>query len=177
MTTATLAAFDAAITPATRLVSISHVLWTTGARLPVERIARLARERGATVAVDGAQAVGAIPVAVEELGVDYYAVAAQKWLLGPEGVGALWASQEALRPGAAEPGRLVQLRRPRTRRQRPLPPLGATVRGHELPQAVGHRVRPELRLAVDVRRPAVGPGAGPGARRRRRTIAWRPSRA
>ncbi|HET9346419.1 MAG TPA: aminotransferase class V-fold PLP-dependent enzyme, partial [Candidatus Limnocylindrales bacterium] len=80
----------------TKLVSISHVLWTTGARLPVERIAALAKERGATVAVDGAQAVGAIPVTVEELGVDYYAVAAQKWLLGPEGVGALWASPDAL---------------------------------------------------------------------------------
>jgi L-cysteine/cystine lyase len=93
---ATLAAFDAAITPATKLVSISHVVWTTGARLPVERIARLARERGATVAIDGAQAVGAIPVTVEELGVDYYSVAAQKWLLGPEGIGALWASPEAL---------------------------------------------------------------------------------
>jgi selenocysteine lyase/cysteine desulfurase len=93
---ATLAAFDAAITPGTKLVSISHVLWTTGARLPVGRIAALAKERGATVAVDGAQAVGAIPVTVEDLGVDYYSVAAQKWLLGPEGVGALWASREAL---------------------------------------------------------------------------------
>jgi L-cysteine/cystine lyase len=93
---ATLAAFDAAITPRTKLVSISHVLWTTGARLPIERIARLAKERGATVAIDGAQAVGAIPVVVEDLGVDYYAVPAQKWLLGPEGIGALWASPEAL---------------------------------------------------------------------------------
>jgi L-cysteine/cystine lyase len=93
---ATLAAFDAAITPDTKLVALSHVLWTNGARLPVERIARLARDRGAQVAVDGAQAVGAIPVAVDDLGVDFYAVAAQKWLLGPEGVGALWASPEAI---------------------------------------------------------------------------------
>jgi L-cysteine/cystine lyase len=93
---ATLAAFEAAIGPGTKLVSISHVLWTTGARLPIERIARLARDRGATIAIDGAQAVGAIPVAVEDLGVDYYALAAQKWLLGPEGIGALWASPAAL---------------------------------------------------------------------------------
>jgi L-cysteine/cystine lyase len=93
---ATLEAFDRAITPGTKLVAISHVLWTTGALLPVARIARLARERGATIAIDGAQAVGAIPVAVDDLGVDYYAVAAQKWLLGPEGIGALWASREAL---------------------------------------------------------------------------------
>jgi L-cysteine/cystine lyase len=93
---ATLAAFDRAITPNTKLVAISHVLWTNGAVLPIARIAKMAKERGATIAIDGAQAVGAIPVAVDELGVDYYAVAAQKWLLGPEGIGALWASSEAL---------------------------------------------------------------------------------
>jgi L-cysteine/cystine lyase len=93
---ATLAAFDRAITPGTKLVAISHVLWTNGAVLPVARIAELARARGATIAIDGAQAVGAMPVSIDELGVDYYAVAAQKWLLGPEGIGALWASREAL---------------------------------------------------------------------------------
>ena len=85
----TLAAFDAAITPDTRLVSISHVLWTTGAVLPVARIAELAHARGALVVVDGAQAAGAIPVRFEDLGADVYAVPAQKWLLGPEGMGAL----------------------------------------------------------------------------------------
>ncbi len=43
----TLAAFEAAITPDTRLVSISHVLWTTGAVMPVARIAALAHaQRG-----------------------------------------------------------------------------------------------------------------------------------
>jgi L-cysteine/cystine lyase len=88
---ATLAAFDAAITDRTRIVALSHVLWTSGARLPVREIAALARARGARVVVDGAQAVGAIPVSVSELGVDFYAIPGQKWLLGPEGTGALWA--------------------------------------------------------------------------------------
>jgi L-cysteine/cystine lyase len=87
---ATLAAFDAAITERTRIVAFSHVLWTSGGRLPVREIAALARARGARVVVDGAQAVGAIPVSVAELGVDFYAVPGQKWLLGPEGTGALW---------------------------------------------------------------------------------------
>ena len=86
----TLAAFDAAITSRTRIVALSHVLWTTGGRLPVREIATLAHERGALVIVDGAQAVGAIPVSVADLGVDFYAVPGQKWLLGPEGTGALW---------------------------------------------------------------------------------------
>jgi L-cysteine/cystine lyase len=85
----TLAAFDAAITPDTRLVSISHVLWTTGAVMPVAGIAELAHARGALLVVDGAQAAGALPFRFDELGADLYAVPAQKWLLGPEGMGAL----------------------------------------------------------------------------------------
>jgi L-cysteine/cystine lyase len=85
----TIAAFDAAITPGTRLVSLSHVLWTTGALMPVAAIASLAHARGALMIVDGAQATGAIPFRFDELGVDLYGVPAQKWLLGPEGMGAL----------------------------------------------------------------------------------------
>lgn len=90
------AAFDRLITPGTRLVSLSHVLWTTGLVMPVARIAALACERRALVLVDGAQAAGAIPVSVRDLGVDMYAVPAQKWLLGPEGLGALWVKRELL---------------------------------------------------------------------------------
>jgi L-cysteine/cystine lyase len=93
----TLAAFDAAITPATRLVSVSHVLWTTGAILPIAEIAAIAHHRGALVIVDGAQAAGAIPFRFDDLGADLYAVPAQKWLLGPEGMGAL-----VVAPAAAE---------------------------------------------------------------------------
>jgi L-cysteine/cystine lyase len=92
----TVAAFDAAITGDTRLVSISHVLWTTGAVLPVARIAELAHARGALVVVDGAQAVGAIPLRLDDLGADLYAVSAQKWLLGPEGMGALVVAPDSI---------------------------------------------------------------------------------
>ena len=92
----TLAAIAAAIRPQTRLVALSHVLWTTGARLPIARVAALAHEHGAVVAIDGAQAVGAVPVGVGEIGADFYALSGQKWLLGPEGTGALWVSPRAL---------------------------------------------------------------------------------
>ncbi len=101
---ATMLALDRAITPGTRLVSISHVLWSTGAVLPIRRIVELAHDRGALVAVDGAQAAGAIPFTVTDLGADAYALPAQKWLLGPEGMGALWVSPAAvdrLRPSFA----------------------------------------------------------------------------
>jgi L-cysteine/cystine lyase len=92
----TLAALDAAIVPGTKLVSVSHVSWTTGALLPVARIAELARARGAVTLVDGAQAIGAIPVEVGALGVDFYAIPAQKWLLGPEGIAALYCAPAAI---------------------------------------------------------------------------------
>jgi L-cysteine/cystine lyase len=86
---ATLSAFDEAITPGTRLVAVSHVSYSTGAVLPVAVIAELAHARGAILAVDGAQAAGAIPVSVPDTGADFYAISGQKWLLGPEGTGAL----------------------------------------------------------------------------------------
>ncbi|MEA2673004.1 MAG: L-cysteine/cystine lyase [Chloroflexota bacterium] len=88
------AQFDRLITPGTKLVSLSHVLWTTGLVMPVARIAEIAQARGALVLVDGAQSAGAIPINVRDLGVDMYAVPGQKWLLGPEGLGALWIRRE-----------------------------------------------------------------------------------
>jgi L-cysteine/cystine lyase len=84
-------AFATALERPARALVVSHVLWTTGAVLPVARLAGLARGAGAASIVDGAQSAGAIPVSVEDLGVDAYAIPAQKWLLGPEGMGALWA--------------------------------------------------------------------------------------
>jgi len=102
---AILEAMDQAITPATRLVAISHVSFATGARLPVREIADLAHSRGALVAVDGAQAVGAVPVDVAALGADFYAAPGQKWLLGPEGMGALYCADSVLdRPRVAFSG-------------------------------------------------------------------------
>jgi L-cysteine/cystine lyase len=85
------AAFERALAerPA-RAILASHVLWTTGAVLPVARLGAVAREAGAVSVIDAAQAAGAIPVALDELGVDAYAMPAQKWLLGPEGLGALY---------------------------------------------------------------------------------------
>jgi L-cysteine/cystine lyase len=85
-----LEALEDAITESTRLIALSHISWLTGAVLPVAELAG----RGAPLLVDGAQAAGAIPVAVEELGCDFYTVSAQKWLLGPDVTGALYVHPE-----------------------------------------------------------------------------------
>jgi L-cysteine/cystine lyase len=73
-----------AVTPRTRLIALSHVLWTTGAVLPVHE---LRDSTGLPILVDGAQSVGAMPV--DAKGLDFYTVSGQKWLCGPEGTGAL----------------------------------------------------------------------------------------
>jgi L-cysteine/cystine lyase len=86
----TLAGIRVALERPARAVVLSHVLWTTGAVLPVGEIGTLARTAGAVSVIDGAQSAGAIPVRLESLDVDAYAIPGQKWLLGPEGMGALW---------------------------------------------------------------------------------------
>ncbi len=75
----------AAVTPRTRLVAVSHVLWTTGRRFD---LTRLRRPDGPPLLVDGAQSAGAVPV--DLAGADFYTVSAQKWLCGPEPSGALF---------------------------------------------------------------------------------------
>ncbi len=87
-----LASLTGAIGPRTRLVAVSHVLWASGRILPIRELAVATHAAGAQLLVDGAQAVGAIPVDPLALGCDYYAGPAQKWLCGPNGVGFLWVA-------------------------------------------------------------------------------------
>jgi L-cysteine/cystine lyase len=97
-----LEAIVAEITPRTRLLAVSHVLWTTGLTLDVHAL----KERtDRPLLVDGAQSAGAIPVDVGA--VDYYTVSGQKWLCGPDTTGALYvADVDALR--VARPGMFAQ---------------------------------------------------------------------
>jgi len=92
----------AAVTPRTRLIATSHVLWTTGRRLDLRRVREDAK---IPVLADGAQSAGAIPVDTE--GLDFYTVSAQKWLCGPEPTGALFV-RDAERLRVTSPGYLSQ---------------------------------------------------------------------
>ncbi len=86
--------FAAAIRPETRVLSFSHILFTTGVRLPAAELCALARQRGCLAIVDGAQSAGAMPVDVGALGCHAYAASGHKWLMGPKGTGLLYLSPE-----------------------------------------------------------------------------------
>lgn len=86
--------FADAIHPRTRVVSFSHILFTTGVRLPAAEICQRAREHGCWTVVDGAQGPGAMPVDVKAIGCHAYAASGHKWLLGPKGTGMLYLSED-----------------------------------------------------------------------------------
>lgn len=90
------AAIEPLITPRTRLISLSHVTWTTGAILDIQAVARMAHAHNIPVLIDGAQSAGNIPIDMHALEVDFYAIPMQKWLCGPDGTGALYVRKAAL---------------------------------------------------------------------------------
>ncbi len=93
--------FEKAIDESTLLVSIPYVCYRNGARQQLEPIIKLARKHGAMVFVDGYQAVGAIPVDVRQLDVDFLAGGMLKYLLSTAGTGYLYVRQniiESLQP-------------------------------------------------------------------------------
>ncbi|MHB1018301.1 MAG: aminotransferase class V-fold PLP-dependent enzyme [Coriobacteriia bacterium] len=77
----------------TRMVICQHASNVTGAIQPIADLADIAHEHGAVMVADGAQAAGHLPVDCAALGIDAYAVAGHKGLLGPQGVGALYLAQ------------------------------------------------------------------------------------
>jgi selenocysteine lyase/cysteine desulfurase len=87
--------FDRAITKQTKVISVSHVITSTGLRMPVREIVSLARSRQILTIIDGAQAVGNIEVDVKAIGCDAYAAPGHKWLMAPKGTGFLYIRKEA----------------------------------------------------------------------------------
>jgi isopenicillin-N epimerase len=84
----------AAVTPRARAIFLSHITSTTALRLPIEMVASRAREAGILTIVDGAHAVGQIPVDLTASGVDLYSSNFHKWLCAPKGSGFLYARAE-----------------------------------------------------------------------------------
>ena len=79
-----------ALTPATALIICTHASNVTGAIQPVAAIGQVAKAAGVRYLIDGAQALGGMPVDVKALGCDLYAFPGHKSLLGPQGTGGLY---------------------------------------------------------------------------------------
>ena len=94
-------AFRSALSERTRLLFFSHVLSPTGLVLPARDICMEARRRGILTVIDGAHAPAMIPLALDELGCDFYGGNCHKWLLAPTGSGFLHlgaGSEDRLQP-------------------------------------------------------------------------------
>jgi isopenicillin-N epimerase len=83
-----------AITPRTRIMAIAHITTATGLILPVKQICAMAHAKGVMVHVDGAHAVGQIPLNLTDLGCDFYSSSPHKWLMSPKGTGLLYVRNE-----------------------------------------------------------------------------------
>jgi cysteine desulfurase/selenocysteine lyase len=92
----------AALTPRTRVVSVSHVRFDDGSMLDVSSLAAACKRNGTLLVLDVSQSCGAVPMNVRTLGADFIVCAGYKYLLSPWGTGFLWMRKEnldSLRPG------------------------------------------------------------------------------
>lgn len=91
-----IARYEQAITPKTRVIVLTHLLHRTGRIMPVARIARMARERGIDVIVDGAHSFAQLDFRLPDLGVDFFATNLHKWLGAPLGSGLIYVRRERI---------------------------------------------------------------------------------
>ena len=84
-----------AIGPKTKLVAITHLSNVLGTKVDVKAICDAAHEKGVPVLVDGSQAAVHMPVNVDDLGCDFYAITGHK-LYGPSGSGAIFVHKDRL---------------------------------------------------------------------------------
>jgi len=90
------AAFQANITPRTKMILMCHMINLTGQILPVRDVVAMARGHGIPVIVDGAHALAHFDFKLSDLDVDYYATSLHKWLFAPHGTGLLYVRREKI---------------------------------------------------------------------------------
>jgi isopenicillin-N epimerase len=89
-------AFEAGITPKTRVMLVSHVVNITGQITPLRELCELGRARGIEVIVDGAHSFAQFPFTRDELRCDYFATSLHKWLFAPKGTGMLYVKRDRI---------------------------------------------------------------------------------
>ncbi len=83
-------AFSAAITPRTKIISISHTVFVTGLIMPLKELSAMAREKGLLILADSAHGIGMLDLNMAEAGVDFFMSSPYKWLGTPTGIGLLF---------------------------------------------------------------------------------------
>ena len=98
---AVLQALEQHLSPRTRLVALSHLLWNSGSVMPIAAVAAQLRQHPQEpwLLVDAAQSMGSIPVAEAAQAADIYAFTGHKWCCGPEGLGGVALSERLLAEG------------------------------------------------------------------------------
>lgn len=79
--------------PRTRLLAVSHVQWTSGQRMNLNKLGAFCRGRGILFAVDAIQSLGVVPVDVQAANVDFLFAGGHKWLMAPPGSGLICCRQ------------------------------------------------------------------------------------
>lgn len=137
-------AFNRAYTPATKVMSFTHVSNTTGLTMPARDLCAAARSRGVFSLVDGAQSFGALEIDLADMGCDAYSGSAHKWFMGPKEVGVLYVrkdSQDAVWPAIVSAGWRDEVeesaRKYEVLGQRDDAALTATGRGVEFHEKIG----------------------------------------
>lgn len=85
-----------AITDRTRVVSLSHVQFSSGFRIDLREISNMVHRAGGLLCIDAIQSVGAMPVDVQKWGVDFLSADSHKWMLGPEGCGFVYCENDLI---------------------------------------------------------------------------------
>lgn len=88
--------FRKALTPKTKVLSLTHASNVSGVKLPVKELTEIAHAQGIYVHVDGAQSWGALDVNLRDIGCDSYSASGHKWFVGPKEVGLLYVRKERI---------------------------------------------------------------------------------
>ena len=87
-------AFEKAITPRTKIISISHTVFISGLIAPLKELSQMAHEKDVLVLADSAHGIGMLDLDMKRLGIDFFASSPYKWLGAPTGVGLLYVRKE-----------------------------------------------------------------------------------